>query len=90
METRGRKTIDEEALTENITLRFTKKELQEIENIAKDLKITKTRFMRNLLLASLSDAKIFHKLGILKGAEKLIDFKERFSNPERYKTLQEA
>lgn len=88
METRGRKTIDKEALTETISLRFTKEEMEEIEKIAEELDMPKTRFMRNLVLTSLDDARVFHKMGILKGAKKFIDFKERFTNPEKYKTLE--
>lgn len=80
METRGRKTIDKEALTETISLRFSKEEMQEIEKIAKDLNMPKTRFLRNLALTSLDDAKVLHNMGILKGATKLKEFKEKFSN----------
>lgn len=88
METRGRKTIDEEKLTETISLRFSKSEIKEIEKIANDINISKTRFMRNLVLTSLDTAKVYHKIGILKGAKKIIDFKERFNNPDKFKNLQ--
>lgn len=90
METRGRKTIDKEALTETISLRFSKNEMIEIEKIANDLDMPKTRFMRNLVITSLDEAKALHKYGILKGAQKAIDFKERFLRPEKYKKLIEA
>lgn len=87
METRGRKTIDKEPLTETISIRFTKKELEDIEKIANNIGIAKTRLVRNLVLASLDDAKMFNRIGALKGIIKTIDFIERFKNPERYKTL---
>jgi len=77
METRGRKSIDKEALSETISLRFSKEELQDIEKIANELDMPKTRFMRNLVLSSLDDAKFLNKIGILKGAKKLNDFKEK-------------
>ena len=81
------KPIDKEALTETISLRFSKKELKEIEEIAIELNMPKTRLIRNLIITSLEDAKKLNKLGVLKGVKKLIDFKERFNNPEKYKTL---
>jgi uncharacterized protein (UPF0216 family) len=85
--TKGRKTIDKEALTETISLRFTKQELEKISTIAKELDMPKTRLMRNLALSSLEEAKIFHKLGILKGVKRFQDFKERFLNPEKYQNI---
>ncbi len=48
----------------------------------------KTRFIRNLTLAGLEDAKTLNKIGALKGAKKLLDFKERLFNSSNYKTLQ--
>ena len=81
------KPIDKEALTETISLRFSKNELKEIEEIAKTLNIPKTRFIRNLTLAGLEDAKTLNKIGALKGAKKLLDFKERLFNSKNYQTL---
>lgn len=54
----GRNTIDEEAITETISIRFTKKELEEIEKIAKDIDLPKTRLIRNLILSNLDKVKI--------------------------------
>ena len=82
METRGRKTIDKEPLTETISIRFTKKELEDIEKIANNIGIAKTRLVRNLVLSSLDEAKFFNNIGALKGAKKLLDFKERLMNPK--------
>ncbi len=82
------KPINEEALTETISLRFSKKELKQIEEIAEILEIPKTRLIRNLVLTSLDDAKMFNRVGALKGIRKTLDFIERFKNPERYQTLQ--
>ena len=84
---KGRKTIDKEALTETISLRLTKQELEEISIIANDLDMPKTRLMRNLVLTSLEDAKALNKIGALKGAKKLLDFKERFLNSSNYQEL---
>jgi uncharacterized protein (UPF0216 family) len=81
------KPIDKEALTETISLRFSKSELEEIEKIAEEIDIPKTRLIRNLVLSSLDEAKIFNKIGVLKGVKKLIDFKERFLNTQKYQTL---
>lgn len=83
----GRKTIDKEAINNNLTIRFSDTELKEIEEIAKELDMPKTRFIRNLTLAGLEDAKALNKIGALKGAKKLLDFKERLINPSKYKTL---
>ena len=84
------KPIDKEARNINITIRLSEKEIQEIEEIAKELNMPKTRLIRNLALAGLDDAKIVKKLGILKGVKKFIDFKERLKNPEKYQTLEVA
>jgi len=84
---KGRKTIDKEALTETISIRLTKQELKEISEIANEIDMPKTRFIRNLTLAGLDEAKILNKLGALKGAKKLLDFKERFINYQKYQTL---
>lgn len=88
METRGRKTIDKEPLTETISIRFTKKELEDIEKIANNIGIAKTRLVRNLVLSSLDEAKFFNNIGALKGAKKLLDFKERLMNPKNYQELE--
>jgi len=53
METRGRKAIDKEALTQTISIRFTKEDLKELEEIANNIGIAKTRLVRNLTLSSL-------------------------------------
>ena len=83
---KGRKTIDKEPISETISIRLTKTEMKELEEVAKELEIPKTRFMRNVLLSGLEDAKVLHKLGALKGAKKLLDFKERFTNYKKYQT----
>ena len=87
---RGRKPMDDETININVTIRFNKKELEEIEKIAKSIDIPKTRLIRNMALAGLEDAKILHKIGALKGAKKLKDFMERLKNPEKYENLQIA
>ena len=81
------KPIDQEVRNNNITIRFSDNELLEIEEIATQLEIPKTRLIRNLTLSSLDDAKLLNKIGVLKGAKKLLDFKERFTNYKKYQTL---
>ena len=83
----GRPLIDKEPIKNNLTIRFSDRELREIEELAKKLDMPKTRFIRNLTLSGLEDAKTLDKIGALKGAKKLIDFKERLLNPEKYQTL---
>ena len=85
---RGRKAIDGEKISNNLTIRFSDREIEEIEALAKKLDMPKTRLVRNMALAGLEDAKMLDKIGMLKGAQKLNDFKERLFNPEKYKTLQ--
>jgi len=84
---RGRKTIDKDALTENITVRFSKNEIEEIKKIAENIEIPTTRLIRNLVLCSLDDAKFLNKIGVLKGTKKLIEFKKRLQNEEKYPRL---
>lgn len=84
---KGRKTIDKEPINNNLTIRFSDRELAEIEELAKELDMPKTRFIRNLTLAGLSDAKALNKIGALKGAKKLLDFKERLLNSSKYQEL---
>lgn len=81
------KPIDKEALTETISIRLSKEELYEITKISEELEIPKTRLIRNLTLSGLDDAKILNKIGALKGAKKLKDFKARFTNAERYQNF---
>ncbi len=85
---KGRKTIDNEKINNNLTIRFSDRELAEIEELSEELGIPKTRFIRNLTLSGLADAKALNKIGALKGAKKLIDFKERLLNSSNYKTLE--
>ena len=83
----GRKTIDSEVLTETISIRLTKQELEEFQRIADNVGMAKTRLMRNTLMIGLDDIKTLNKIGILKGAVKFVDFKERFLNSDKYQTL---
>ncbi|MDQ1339463.1 MAG: hypothetical protein QG567_615 [Campylobacterota bacterium] len=82
------KPIDEDILDIQVNIRFSKKEIEEIEKIAEELELPKTRLIRNLALAGLADAKTLNKIGILKGAKKLLDFKDRFSNPKKYPSFE--
>ncbi|MDQ1282183.1 MAG: hypothetical protein QG630_534 [Patescibacteria group bacterium] len=83
----GRKPIDKEPLTETISIRLTKSEMERLEKIAKDIDLPKTRLIRNLVLNSLEEANFLNNIGILKGTKKLLDFKERLLNPKKYQEL---
>ncbi len=76
-----------EARKNLVTIKLTDQELNEINKIAEKIQIPRTRLIRNLVLTSLEDAKFLNKIGILKGAKFLTDFKERFFNPEKYQSL---
>ena len=82
------KPIDSEARNINVTIRFSEKEIAEFEKIAKEINIPRTRFIRNLALSGLDEAKVLNKIGALKGAKKLLDFKERLKNYSNYQELQ--
>lgn len=73
-----------------IAIKFSKEEIEEIDKIAKNIDIPRATLIRNMTFAGFEDAKILNKIGALKGARKWMDFKERFFNPEKYKTLEEA
>lgn len=88
MKKTGPKPEAEETRSNAVTVKFTDKELKQIEDIAKSIDIPRTTLIRNMTLSGLEDAKIFDKIGALKGARKLLDFKERLLNPSKYKTLQ--
>jgi hypothetical protein len=68
--------------TRNITIgiRFTEKEMEEIEKIAKKLDIPKTRLIRNIALIGLKDAKFLDNLGILKGTQRLLEYETKLKN----------
>jgi len=80
----GRKAEAGTRRTKTILLKLTDEEYKKINDIAKKIEIPTTRFVRNLTLAGLEDADILNKLGVLKGVQKLIDFKERYLNPKKY------
>ena len=76
-----------EARKNLVTIKLTDKELEDINKIAEILEIPRTRLIRNMVIASLKDAKFLDILGILKGVKNINDFTQRWLNPERYKTL---
>jgi len=63
-----------------LEFRCSTEEKKKIEDLANYLEIPPATLVRNLVLASYDDAMIFKKLGLLKGAKKLIDFKEKYSS----------
>jgi hypothetical protein len=71
-----------------ITIKFTDKELAEIEKIAKNIDIPRTTLLRNMALSGLKDAKFLDSLGILKGTKRLIDFEAKLRNPKKYPQLE--
>jgi len=87
MKKTGPKPEAEEARKNLVTVKFTDKELKEIEDIARNIDIPRTTLIRNMTLAGLDEAKLLNKIGALKGAKKLLDFKERFSNSKKYPNL---
>lgn len=87
MKKTGPKPEADEARKNLVTIKFTDKELQQIEEIAKNIDIPRTTLIRNMTLSGLSEARILNNFGILKGAKKYLDFKERLLNPEKYKSL---
>lgn len=88
MKKTGPKPEAEETRANAVTVKFTDKELKQIEEIAKSINIPRTTLIRNMTLSGLEDGIILDKLGALKGARKLLDFKERLFNYQNYKTLQ--
>jgi len=87
MKKRGPKPEAEETRRNLVTVKFTNNELKEIDEIAKILDIPRTTLIRNITLTGLEEAKILNKLGVLKGAKKLLDFQKRFLNSEKYPNL---
>ncbi len=81
------KPVDQEARNINVTIRFSETEIKEIEKISNEIGIPKTRLIRNLALTGLDSAKLLSATGVLKGTRKLIDFKERLLNAEKYQTI---
>ena len=64
---------------QRIELRLSKTEKEKIEKLAKELEIPPSTFIRNLVLTSYDDAVIFNKIGLLKGAKKIKEFREKYS-----------
>jgi len=87
MKKTGPKPEAETARSNSVTVKFTDKELEIIEDIAKNINIPRTTLIRNMTLVGLDDMIILNKIGALKGAKKLLDFKERFTNSINYKEL---
>ena len=65
--------------TEKMDFRCTPEEKKGIEELAKYLDMSSGTLLRNLTLSSYDDAIIFKKLGLLRGARKYQDFKEKYS-----------
>ena len=71
-----------------VTVKFTDEEIAEIDKIANETDIPRTTLIRNMTLSGLDEAKLLHKIGALKGAKKLLDFKERLFNSNKYPSFQ--
>ena len=64
---------------QRIELRLSKTEKEKIEKLANELEIPPSTFIRNLVLTSYDDAIIFNKIGLLKGAKRIKDFREKYT-----------
>lgn len=84
----GPKLETETARNNLVTVKFTDEELAEIDKIAKETDIPRTTLIRNMTLSGLDEAKLLHKIGALKGAKKLLDFKDRLFNPNKYPSFE--
>ena len=71
-----------------VTVKFTDKEIEEIDKISRETDIPRTTLIRNMALSGLDEAKLLHKIGALKGAKKLLDFKERLFNSNKYPSFE--
>lgn len=60
---------------ETLYIRVSKKELEDIKKIAKEIDLPVASFARNLLLYAKEDASFFSKIGLFKGVKKLQDWK---------------
>ena len=65
--------------TEKMDFRCSPEEKKGIEELAKYLDMSSGTLLRNLTLSSYNDAIIFKKLGLLRGARKYQEFKEKYS-----------
>jgi len=65
---------------DRMEFRCSTEEKEKIEKLADYLEMPPSTLVRNLVLASYDDAIIFKKLGLLKGAKQLIDFKKKYSS----------
>jgi hypothetical protein len=71
-----------------VTVKFTDEEIAEIDKIANETDIPRTTLIRNMTLSGLDEAKLLHKIGAIKGAKKLLDFKDRLFNPNKYPSFE--
>lgn len=75
----GQNMKNNEIRDQRLELRLSKKEKDKIESLANRLELPVGTLIRNLVLVSYEDAAIFEKIGLLKGAKKILDFKEKFT-----------
>ncbi|HHH54710.1 MAG TPA: hypothetical protein ENK91_13695, partial [Bacteroidetes bacterium] len=74
------RTIIKNGRNERLEFRCSTEEKKKIEELAKYLEMPSSTLVRNLVIASYEDAIIFKRIGILKGAKKIKDFKEKLSS----------
>ena len=60
-------------------IRVSEDEYNTIKNLANYVDLPPSTFARNLLLVASEDAQFYKKIGVLKGAKKLIEFQEKFT-----------
>jgi len=73
---KGRKPKDTIVRNSRMTIKFSEKEIEEINKLSKYLQIPKTVVARNLTLYGLEEAKGFKRLGLLEIVKKLIKTSE--------------
>lgn len=60
-----------------VTVRFTKEENEKIEQLAKEMGMTKARMLRNLALGGLDDALFLNKIYVLPIAKKIFEWSDK-------------
>lgn len=62
-----------------LKIKLTEEEAKEVEELAKEIGITKSKLIRNLLLGDLDDTNFLNKIDILPLIKNIRDLKEKLS-----------
>ena len=65
------------------TIRFSKKEIEKIEKVANEFRISKSKVIRNMSLAGLEDAELLHKMGAFEIVKMIEEIREKVAKHER-------